>query len=159
MPKKGRVYFQELWYISRKYTHLACSTGCVCMQWFYKVSLSICSNSKWCLPWFVSPSSCTVLLLLCFLGREKHLWFYNLSCTKLSCLRQPPYCMFNTELCTVAILKLNSGCWCLQQNLGGINDSWLIVQEKISPFVQLTPFSTNGSEAILWYKTKQLEMH
>ena len=100
-----------------------------------------------------------MLLLLCFLGREKHLWFYNLSCTKLSCLRQPSYCMFNTELCTVAILKLNSGCWCLQQNLGGINDSWLIVQEKISPFVHLTPFSTNGSEAILWYKTKQLEMH
>ena len=27
----------------------------------------LCNNSKWCLPSFVSPSSCTVLLLCCFL--------------------------------------------------------------------------------------------
>ena len=27
----------------------------------------LCNNSKWCLPSFVSPSSCTVLLLHCFL--------------------------------------------------------------------------------------------
>ena len=27
----------------------------------------LCNNSKWCLPSFVSPSSCTVLLLGCFL--------------------------------------------------------------------------------------------
>ena len=27
----------------------------------------LCNNSKWCLPSFVSPSSCTVLFLHCFL--------------------------------------------------------------------------------------------
>ena len=46
----------------------------VCMQWSPNASLScawLCNNSKRCLPSFVSPSSCTALLLRCFLFKHQ----------------------------------------------------------------------------------------
>ena len=74
-PKRGGwVYFRELLYFSRKYAHLTHSLAlviCVCSDSAMPLlsCTCLCNNSKWCLavPSFVSPSSCTVLLLRCFL--------------------------------------------------------------------------------------------
>ena len=70
--KEGVVYFRELLYFSRKYTHLTHSLAlviCACSDSAMSLlsCACLCNNSKWCLLSFVSPSSCTVLLLCCFL--------------------------------------------------------------------------------------------
>ena len=71
--KRGWAYFRELWYFPKirpphtlvtlaLFMYTCCDSSmpllsCICL----------CNSSKWCLPSFVSPSSCTVLLLQCFL--------------------------------------------------------------------------------------------
>ena len=72
-PKGGGwAYFRELWYFTWKYAHLTHSLAlviCACSDSAMPLlsCACLCTNSKWCLPSFVSPSYCTVLLLHCFL--------------------------------------------------------------------------------------------
>ena len=70
--KRRWVYFRELWYFSLQirppHTQSTCSSICVwfCNAFCHALAC-ICNNSKWCLPSFLSSSSCTVLLLQSFL--------------------------------------------------------------------------------------------